>query len=151
MRSALAVAFLLLAGTEGDRGPYDYDKKEASAYLDAMHKKIHPFFVGREIPALDGKGGSSAPWNDPDSYAVLFMTVDATGKLTDVNIVKGTGVPELNQAIRRSIQDASPFPKPPAGILSPDKKARIRWQFHRDPKKECQPTHAWPMIVEPTT
>jgi len=129
-------------------GPYEYDQKEASAYLRAMHEKIHPLFVGREFPALD-KGGASAPWNDPDAYAVLFMTVDATGKLTDVNIVKGTGVPELNQAIRRSIEGASPFPKPPASILSPDKKARIRWQFHRDPKKECAPTHAWPMIVEP--
>jgi protein TonB len=92
----------------------------------------------------------SAPWNDRDAYAVLFMSIDEGGKLVDVNIVKGTGVPELNQAIRRAITDAGPFPKPPKGILSRDGRARIRWQFHRDPAKECAPTHAWPMIVEPS-
>jgi TonB family protein len=147
VKRLLAIGFFLLLGAADERGPYDYDKKEAAAYLDAMHKKIHPFFVGRELAAFD-KQPASSPWNDQDAYAVVFMTVDEAGKLTDVNMVKGTGVPELNQAIRRSIKDASPFPKPPAAILSSDKKARIRWQFHRDPKKECMPTHAWPMIVE---
>ncbi len=149
MKAALALAAILLFGdANADRSPYDYDPKEAAAYLKAMHDKIHPIFVGREIAAMD-KQPKDAPWNDRDAYAVVLITIDSAGKVTDVNVVKGTGVPELNQAIRRSITDASPFPKPPARILSRDDKARVRWQFHRDPTKECKPTKAWPLIVEP--
>jgi TonB family protein len=146
--AALVVTFALFGEPAAERTPYDYDAKEAAGYLDAMHKRIHPMFFGRELALMD-KQPASAPWNDRDAYAVLFMTVDAGGKLLDVNIVKGTGVPELNQAIRRSIQDAAPFAKPPPRLLSRDGRARIRWQFHRDPVKECAPTHAWPLIVEP--
>ncbi len=148
---SLAIALVclgLFGDVSADRTPYDYDAKEATAYLDAMHKKIHPIFVGREMAAMD-KQPASAPWNDREAYAVVIITLDATGKVTDVNVVKGTGVPELNQAIRRSITDASPFPKPPPRILSSDSRARVRWQFHRDPTKECKPTKAWPLIVEP--
>ncbi len=132
-----------------DRGPFDYDAKQAAAYLDAMHKRIHPMWFGRELPEMDKKP-ANAPFNDREAYAVVFMTIDDGGKLVDVNMVKGTGVPELNAAIRRALKDASPFPKPPASILSRDKRARVRWQIHRDPAKECAPTHAWPMIVEPS-
>lgn len=146
---AVAAAVVgLLADVAGERTPYDYDAKEAASYLDAMHKKIHPVYVGRELAAMD-KQPASAPWNDREAYAVVLITIDAAGKVADVNVVKGTGVPELNEAIRRSIKDASPFPKPPTRLLSRDDRARVRWQFHRDPAKECNPTKAWPPIVEP--
>jgi TonB family protein len=149
---AIAIAFAVLLGDHGARadgasGPYDYDESEAIAYLDAMHSRIHPRWL-MEMHQMD-KALPSAPWNDVSAYAIVYLTVDAKGKLVDINMIKGTGVPELNALIREALSGASPFPRPPAGILSSDQKARIRWQIHRDPHKHCAPKLAWPILVEP--
>jgi hypothetical protein len=148
---ALSIAIAIFAApvlaAPADRTPYSYDAKEAGAYLDAMHAKIHPVYV-KELARLD-KLGPTQPFNDLTAYAVLFVILDGDGKILDVNMVKGTGVPELNQAIRRGFEGGGPFGKPPASLRSEDGKTRVRWEIHRDPSQHCAPTHAWPMIVVP--
>ena len=48
--------------------------------------------------------------------ARIGFTIDATGRVTAVSIVSGSGSVPLDDAARAMVGRASPFPAPPAGL-----------------------------------
>jgi TonB family protein len=64
-----------------------------------------------------------------DRITKLIVILDQKGNLVNVQMVKDSGVTDLDDAAIEAFQSAAPFPNPPQGIVDPDGTVKIRWDF----------------------
>lgn len=64
-----------------------------------------------------------------DRITKLIVILDKKGNLVNVQLVKDSGVTDLDDAAVEAFQSAAPFPNPPQGIIDPDGTVKIRWDF----------------------
>ena len=64
-----------------------------------------------------------------DRVTKLIVILDKKGNLVNVQMVKDSGVTDLDDAAIEAFQSAAPFPNPPIGIVEPDGTVKIRWDF----------------------
>lgn len=72
---------------------------------------------GRRIAATDNK------------VTKLVIILNDVGTLVNVQVLAESGVLDLDAAAIEAFRAAAPFPNPPKGIIEPDGKVRIRWDF----------------------
>lgn len=60
---------------------------------------------------------------------VLGVTVDATGKLADLLVIRSSGNTAYDQEALRTIRDSSPFAVPPTELLNAPGALRMAWTF----------------------
>lgn len=72
---------------------------------------------GRRIAATDNK------------VTKLVIILNDVGNLVNVQVLAESGVLDLDAAAIEAFRAAAPFPNPPKGIVEPDGKVRIRWDF----------------------
>ncbi|MFN8847196.1 MAG: energy transducer TonB [Bdellovibrionales bacterium] len=64
-----------------------------------------------------------------DRITKLIVILDQKGNLVNVQMIKDSGVSDLDEAAIEAFQSAAPFPNPPQGIVDPDGTVKIRWDF----------------------
>ncbi len=64
-----------------------------------------------------------------DRITKLVVVLDRGGNLVKVQVLKESGVTDLDDAATEAFQSAAPFPNPPAGIVEKDGTVKIRWDF----------------------
>lgn len=64
-----------------------------------------------------------------DRITKLIVVLDQGGNLVKVQVIKESGVTDLDDAATEAFQSAAPFPNPPAGIVEHDGTVKIRWDF----------------------
>lgn len=64
-----------------------------------------------------------------DRITKLVVVLDRTGNLVKVQVLKESGVIDLDEAATEAFQSAAPFPNPPTGIVEKDGTVKIRWDF----------------------
>lgn len=64
-----------------------------------------------------------------DRITKLIVILDQKGNLVKVQMVKDSGVTDLDDAAVEAFQSAAPFPNPPQGIVDPDGTVKILWDF----------------------
>ena len=64
-----------------------------------------------------------------DRVTKLIVILDRGGNLVKVQVIKESGVTDLDDAATEAFQSASPFPNPPSGIIENDGTVKIRWDF----------------------
>lgn len=64
-----------------------------------------------------------------DRVTKLIVILDKKGNLVNVQMVKDSGVTDLDDAAVEAFQSAAPFPNPPQGIIEQDGTVKIRWDF----------------------
>jgi TonB family protein len=64
-----------------------------------------------------------------DRITKLIVVLDQKGNLVNVQMIKDSGVSDLDEAAIEAFQSAAPFPNPPQGIVDPDGTVKIRWDF----------------------
>lgn len=64
-----------------------------------------------------------------DRVTKLIVVLDKKGNLVTVQMVKDSGVTDLDDAAIEAFQSAAPFPNPPQGIIEQDGTVKIRWDF----------------------
>ncbi len=67
--------------------------------------------------------------SDTDRITKLIVVLDRKGNLVKVQVLKNSGVTDLDDAATEAFQSAAPFPNPPPGIVDPDGTVKIRWDF----------------------
>jgi TonB family protein len=67
--------------------------------------------------------------SDSDRVTKLIVVLDQGGNLVKVQVLKHSGVTDLDEAATEAFQSAAPFPNPPAGIVDSDGTVKIRWDF----------------------
>lgn len=64
-----------------------------------------------------------------DRVTKLVVILDKKGNLVKVQMLKDSGVTDLDDAAIEAFQSAAPFPNPPQGIIESDGTVKIRWDF----------------------
>lgn len=64
-----------------------------------------------------------------DRVTKLIVVLDTKGNLVKVQMLKDSGVTDLDDAAIEAFQSAAPFPNPPQGIIEQDGTVKIRWDF----------------------
>ncbi len=59
----------------------------------------------------------------------MIITLDSKGLLETVQVIGTSGLEDMDQSAVEAFRAAAPFPDPPVGIIDPDGKIRIRWDF----------------------
>jgi TonB family protein len=83
--------------------------------------------VRHKLTALFRQGRQIA--SDMDRVTKLVVVLDKAGQIVRVQILKESGVADLDEAATEAFQSAAPFPNPPAGIVEADGTVKIRWDF----------------------
>ena len=64
-----------------------------------------------------------------DKTTKAIIILDAQGTLEAVQIIGKSGLEDMDATAVEAFRAAAPFPNPPLGIIDPDGKIRIRWDF----------------------
>ena len=64
-----------------------------------------------------------------DRITKLVVVLDRGGNLVKVQVLRESGVTDLDDAATEAFQSAAPFPNPPSGIVEKDGTVKIRWDF----------------------
>ncbi len=83
--------------------------------------------VKEKVAKLYQQGRTIA--SNEDKVTKLLITLDQGGKLVKAQIIGDSGVHDLDEAAVEAFRAAAPFPNPPQGIVDPDGKIKIRWDF----------------------
>lgn len=98
---------------------YNRIKQQLSHYWEPKIKeKVEGMFRrGRKIASQE------------DRITRLLIELNDKGVLVGVKLLGESGISDLDDAAIEAFREAAPFPNPPAGIVEPDGKVRIRWDF----------------------
>ena len=121
----------------GQEGNSLSHQKDVAEYLALMHKEIHPLWAHGFLLRLDTiyrRPGDRI--NNPDLEAVLEITLDSLGKVTDVRMVRSSGITEYDSEAIHVAWNSSPGLPIPGEMRSPNGKAYIHWTFWRD-SRQC--------------
>src|SRR5258708_10784058 len=70
--------------------------------------------------------------------AKVDFTIDRAGKLISTNIVRGTGVPALDEAALQMVKSAQPFPPAPSDVVDSDLTLTAPVIFHSVSTALCE-------------
>lgn len=117
----------------GQQGNSLAHKKDVAEFLALMHKEIHPLWAHGYLLRLDTiyrQPGSRL--NDPNLEAVLEITLDSLGGISDVRMVRSSGITDYDNEAIHVAWNSSPGIPPPAEMRSNNGKSYIHWTFWRD-------------------
>ncbi len=87
----------------GGSGPGEVER---IGYIRSMQSKVHPLWANAfpRQAILEGLGGT----------AIVSLTVDASGGVTNVRVTRKSGVPEFDENVRKAVLRGAPYgPLPP--------------------------------------
>ena len=67
--------------------------------------------------------------SEMDHRTEVLVVLDEQGRVIDVEIVGESGTETLDSAAVQAFNRAGPFPNPPRGLIGPDRKVKIKWEF----------------------
>lgn len=117
----------------GQQGNSLSHQKDVAEYLALMHKEIHPLWAHGYLLRLDTiyrRPGSAL--NSSDLEAILEITLDSMGSVSDVRMVRSSGLTDYDNEAIHVAWNSSPKMPPPAEMRSPNGKSYIHWTFWRD-------------------
>jgi TonB family protein len=108
---------------------------EQAEFTYAVHRRIHPRFSDTYLEGLEG-----LPSGDPVNRGIVFAVADirirGDGSLEGVQIWRSSGFVGFDGAVVTSVQEAAPYPAPPASVLH-EGHVTLRWIFSRPETLGC--------------
>jgi TonB family protein len=119
-----------------------------ASYLNQIHNRLHPIFADSFLGSLENLPADH-PLNKPDMRTNLEIVLDKDeGKIVKMGVTRSSGSTVFDVAALESVQNASPFGKPPAAIVSPDGNVYLHWEFYRNPFYACSTYFAHPFMLK---
>jgi TonB family protein len=119
-----------------------------AGYLNQIHSRLHPIFADSFLPSLDNLPADH-PLNQPTVRTNLEIVLDKDeGKIVKMGVTRSSGSTMFDVAALESVQNAAPFGKPPAIIVSPDGNVYLHWEFYRNPVYACSTYFAHPFMLK---
>ncbi len=81
------------------------------------------------------------PLNQLTLEATAELVLDRGGAVVEVSLVRPSGNPDFDRAVKDAIAEASAFARPPVEALSDDDRVYLRWVFARD-RRQAGPATA---------
>lgn len=128
--SAYAESPVIGPGQEGNSLSH---QKDVAEYLALMHKEIHPRWAHDYLLRLDTVyRRHDARLDHPDLEAVLEITLDSLGKVSDVRMVRSSGITDYDSEAIHVAWNSSPGVPIPNEMRSNNGKGYVHWTFWRD-------------------
>ncbi len=102
------------------------------AYCKRIKDKIQGLWepqIKAKILKNMGKDRFMASLADEEKTTKAIIILDAQGALLGVQVIGTSGIEDMDSTAVDAFRAAAPFPNPPLGIIDPDGKIRIRWDF----------------------
>ncbi len=115
----------------GDQTAIGTRADPAAAWIHAAHNRIHPVY-SEWLLRLDFTEGPAGELSDPNLRVVIEFSVLPDGTVDQVRIGRSSGRTAFDAEAIDLVGRLSPYPAPPASILSSDGRVYARWTFHRD-------------------
>jgi len=103
----------------GETGGRRAERQDIGDYLREIRLRIENY---KQYP-------SRARQRQIEGSATLRFTIEPDGRVTGLDMIRGSGHQILNRAAIRAVRDASPFPDPPAGVSGRAVPVEITIQF----------------------
>ena len=134
--------------TRGNQRPLKATAVYWAAYLNEMHKRIHPLFADSFLPSLDALPPGD-PRNDAQLMTRLEVVLTRDGHIQQMGVVSSSGVPDFDIAALDSVDRAQPFGPAPDGIVSVsfDGFVYLQWEFRRNEVYACSTIGARPYLL----
>ncbi len=102
------------------------------AYCKRIKDKIQTLWepqIKSKVMKHFGKNRFAASVDEEEHTTKAIIILDAQGILESVQVIGSSGLEDMDESAVEAFRAASPFPNPPLGIIDPDGKIRIRWDF----------------------
>lgn len=110
---------------------------EVYEYIAQIHKRVHKQWAEEYLLKLDLNHRSpTSPLNNPNLSTVLELELDRSGKVTDVQMVRTSGVLDYDAEAIRVAWESGPRKQVPESMLSANGHAYLHWSFWRD-QRQC--------------
>ena len=110
-------------------------------YLQALHKKFHPLWVGTVLARVQRELGPNDPFNQPGRKVTLRLHFSAQGAIRSAQVLRSSGHAPFDSTARSVVLGIFDFPTPPASARSDDGDVYVDWTFHRS-RPWCHPSTA---------
>ena len=128
--ACVLLCFAMLNGCVSSKVNGEQDEKLIN-YFSNLRAQVdilwHKEVLG-EVNELRAKGAIPARLSSPDNEVHVLVNVAENGSLQSFEILKKSKYKFINNSIRKSIKEASPFPPPPSECIK-NKICKIRWEF----------------------
>ena len=115
-------------------------------YLNGMHNRIHPLFSEAFLGSLAG-ATATAPAKGPSPFTRLEIVLTADGQITQMGVVRTSGLDEFDRGALDAVDRAAPFGAAPTDIVSDGGRVYVHWDFHRDERSGCSTVYARPFLL----
>ncbi len=100
------------------------------AYCKRIKDKIQVLWEPKiKAKVLRNLSGDRAIASVQEKTTKTIIILDSAGTLERVQVISASGLQDLDESAVEAFRAAAPFPNPPKGIIDPDGKIRIRWDF----------------------
>lgn len=100
-----------------------------SKIKEALRRQWEPE-LRRKVTVMRTQDRKPAALDEPsEQTARLHVILDREGNLLNVKLLRSSGNAHLDSLAVDAFTKAAPFPNPPPGIVEPDGKINIRWDF----------------------
>lgn len=101
------------------------------SYYNRIRKQLAQHWEGRVREKLskmfnEGRAPASV---ESDRITKLMIVLNSAGTLVKVQVLRDSGISDLDDAAIEAFRAAAPFPNPPKGIIESDGTVKIRWDF----------------------
>ncbi|MGO8991992.1 MAG: TonB family protein [Polyangiaceae bacterium] len=115
-------------------------------YLNDMHNRIHPVFMGF-LESLD-KLPPESPLHDKKLVTRLEIVLGPDGRILKMGVVKTSGNEDMDALALEAVDRAAPFAPIPTSIASTDGNLYVHWELHRDGVFGCSTMNARPFRLD---
>ncbi len=101
------------------------------SYYNRIRRQLAQHWEGRvreKLSKMFNEGRSPASV-ESDRITKLMIVLNSAGTLVKVQVLRDSGVSDLDDAAIEAFRAAAPFPNPPKGIIESDGTVKIRWDF----------------------
>lgn len=123
-------------GAPGESEEFLPDYKVGNhTYVNALRYPHIGYFVQLKRKFTTAFNPRSALMNHRSELAggkiavVLGVTVDSSGNLKDLMIIRRSAIDDYDQSALRTVSQSAPFTSPPGNLLDQDKLLRMSWTF----------------------
>ncbi len=92
---------------------------------DRLRMYWEPELQGR-VDRIYAKGKNLG---EQDLITKLNITLSKQGELSKIQIVRNSGIEDVDEAALKAFEKAAPFPNPPSGMIEKDGTVHLTWSF----------------------
>ena len=112
---------------EGDATLLNTREWKYASFFNRLKQRVAEQWNPSKVLQMRDPTGNT--YSGRDRQTLLAITMDQSGRVTDVKVEKSSGLDFLDLEAVQSFERAQPFPNPPAGLMGPENTVTFNFGF----------------------